>query len=75
MAFPYRYLSRGIYKGIRVNHVNLRGFCLLLFSQPSGAILAGTGSLYIDLLQTNQYPALPHLTPVLQVLEPSALAL
>ena len=34
MAFPYQYLSRGIYRGIRVrvDHVTLRGFCLLGFS-------------------------------------------
>ena len=66
MAFPYRYLSKGIYRGIRVDQVTLRGFCLLVFFVSPRGIIANWLSLYIKILQTTRTRA-SVLTPVLAV--------
>ena len=65
MAFPYRYLSKGIYRGIRVDQVTLRGFVVCMFFLfPPGAYRQLALSLYIEILTHQLYRAFV-LTPVL----------
>ena len=55
MAFPYRYLSKGIYRGIRVDQVTLRGLLFACFCCFPQGHFAGLGWLFIlEFLPTNR---------------------
>ena len=72
MAFPYRYLSKGIYRGIRVDQVTLRGFVCLSFCFPQGHYRQ-PGSLFIIKNFTTTRTRASVLTPVLAGSAPTAL--
>ena len=50
MAFPYRYLSKGIYRGIRVDQVTLRGLLFVCFSCFPQGHFANWLALYTKIL-------------------------
>ena len=66
MAFPYRYLSKGIYRGIRVDQVTLRGLLFVCFSCFPQGHFANWLSLFILEFLTHQSFRASVLTPVLQ---------
>ena len=72
MAFPYRYLSKGINRGIRVDQVTLRGFCLPVFLFPPGAFRHLDWLFILKHLQTTRTRA-SVLTPVPEGSAPTAL--